>query len=115
MKFLDKLVGAYKKLESKEPQWVKEYVAPVSTTTSITPTTTSPNLGQAISDTLNVEHDPELAKKKEELDTVYKQVADVLKKKAAEATNKLKQTSSSLNNTPSTTIPSTTIPTTPSV
>lgn len=114
MKFLAKLAEEYNKLEVEKPQWVKEYVTPttpsstVATTpsTSITGTKPGSNLGKAIQDTLDVQIDPELAKKKEELDNVYKQVADALKKKAMDATNKLKQTSSELAATPTTAVPS---------
>jgi hypothetical protein len=113
MKFLDRLVDTYAKLEVERPQWVAEYVAPVvSMATPSTPSSLStsasnkfPELGKAIDDTLQVKTDPDLEKKKQELDTVYKQVADILKKKAADATNKLKQTSTNITATPSTTPP----------
>jgi len=114
MKFLAKLAEEYNKLEVEKPQWVAEYVAPVTPSTTVVtqPSTSvstgkpSANLGKAIQDTLDVQTDPELAKKKEELDNVYRQVADALKKKAMDATNKLKQTSSELAATPSTSVPS---------
>lgn len=109
MKFLDKVAEKYNTLESGAPQWVKEYVTPTITTPAPTaPTTGKPSsLDTSIASTLQVKQDTDLAKKKEELDAIYKQVADTLKKKAVEATAKLKQTSSDLAATPSITTPTT--------
>jgi hypothetical protein len=106
MKFLAKVVDKYNKLEIGAPQWVKEYVTPAQVAVPSTPTaiTGKPaSLDTSIATTLGIKQDADLAKKKEELDVVYKQVADALKKKAVEATNKLKQTSTDLTATPSTT------------
>lgn len=109
MKFLDKVIEKYNTLESGAPQWVKEYVTPsITTPAPATPVTGKPaSLDTSIASTLQVKQDSELAKKKEELDAIYKQVADSLKKKAIEATAKLKQTSSDLAATPSMTTPTT--------
>lgn len=110
MKFLAKVVEKYNKLEIGAPQWVKEYVtpAPVAAPSAPTAITGKPtSLDTSIATTLGVKQDADLAKKKEELDIVYKQVADALKKKAVDATNKLRQTSTELTATPSITAPTT--------
>ena len=110
------IIEKYRKLEIDPPQWVMEYVSSIpgatSTTpsTPMTPTTSSasqpPSIGKVIDDTLKVQQDPELAKKKLELDTIYKQVADALKKKAEEATSQLRQASSQIPaTTPTATAP----------
>lgn len=110
MKFLEKVIEKYNKLEVAAPQWVKEYVtsptSPINITNQTTATPTT-SLDTSIKDTLQIKKDEDLTKKKEELDTIYNQVVDALKKKAVDATNKLKQTSSSIAATPSITTPST--------
>ena len=120
MKFLLQIIEKYKKLEIDPPQWVMEYVSSIPGVTPSTPSTPStpltssasqaPNLGKVIDDTLKVQQDPELAKKKLELDTIYKQVADALKKKAEEATGKLRQASTQIPATTPTTTTPTTVP-----
>lgn len=100
MKFLSSLIERYKKLEVAPPQWVQEYVTPTPGTAipaqPVTSTTTSSPLQKSIDDALKVKNDPELEQRKKELDVIYKQVADVLKKKAQETANTLKQTAANL-------------------
>ena len=100
------IIEKYRKLEIDPPQWVMEYVSSIPGATSTTPSTPStstasqtPSIGKVIDDTLKVQQDPELAKKKLELDTIYKQVADALKKKAEEATSQLRQASAQIPTT----------------
>ena len=110
MKFLSSLIQRYRHLETVPPEWVNEYTtstpaAPVAGMPATTPVT--PTIKTDIDNLLKVQRDPELEKRKKELDDLYKQVSDALKKRAQETANTLKQTMASASK------PST--PTTPTV
>lgn len=97
MKFLSSMIERYRQLDVAPPQWINEYTANtpgpvVSTTGTMATAGTQPTIKTDIENLLKVQKDPELEKRKKELDDLYKQVADALKKKAQETTNVLKQT-----------------------
>lgn len=117
MKFLSSLIERYRQLDVVPPQWINEYTTgtpgPMISTAGTTATaSTQPTIKTDIENLLKVQKDPELEKRKKELDDLYKQVADALKKKAQETANALKQTAANVSK-PST--PAASTPTTPSV
>ena len=111
MKFLSSLIERYRQLETTPPEWVNEYTTgmpgPVIPATTPTSAPGSSTIKTDIDNLLKVQRDPELEKRKKELDDLYKQVSVALKKKAQETANALKQTAANVGK------PST--PTTPTV
>ena len=86
MKFLSSLIERYRQLETTPPEWVNEYTTgmpgPVIPATTPTSAPGSSTIKTDIDNLLKVQRDPELEKRKKELDDLYKQVSAALKKKA---------------------------------
>lgn len=102
MKFLEKLVNRYNELETEKPAWVKEAatgvgspIIPTGTTTGTTLTPAGTTVVKAPIKTVDVSqltNNPDVQRIKKETDTMLKQVADLLKKKAQEALTQAKAT-----------------------
>lgn len=101
MKFLEKLVKKYNDLEVDKPDWVKEAVTGVGvpiTPTGTTGTTIAPTGATTVKaptktiDVTQLTNSPDVQRIKKETDSMLKQVAELLKKKAQEALTQAKST-----------------------
>ena len=101
MKFLEKLAKKYDGLEVAKPSWLKEAatgvgmpITPTGTSgATLTPTgTTTVKAPAKTVDVSQLTNNPDVQRIKKETDTMLKQVAELLKKKAQEALTQAKST-----------------------